>query len=128
MDENTKMLVEELAGQIGIAAKEAVDFIWPILVWQAQVEGVTRVILYTLLIIVLFIYIRYLRSERFEEIFEKFMANTINDADFIVFIMFAFGIFLFVFTLIGLLELQGTITRFINPEFHALETIFKSVK
>lgn len=123
MDENTKMLVEELAGQIGIAAKEMANFIWPILVRQAYIEGIVGIILYVILAISIFAYVKIMIVKVWHNIDTSDWYEDEKKAGIII-----LGVILAALFIIAILTFSYTISSLVNPEYHALQKILKFVK
>lgn len=119
MDDRTYSLLQELASQIGTT----VDFIWPILVRQAYIEGIVGIILYIFLAVGIFVYVKIMIVKVWHNIDTSDWYEDEKKAGIII-----LGVMLAVLFIIAILTFSFTISSLVNPEYHAIRTILDSVK
>ena len=107
MDENTRILIEQLAAKLGTTA----DALWQILVQQAFISGIGNLIGCLVIICILLVWIRYQKKTEFEDE---------NPFPYVAWAL------VLIATVIGLpIFLYSAISCFLNPEYFALSEIMR---
>lgn len=126
MDTNTTFLIEKLGNQldsyIQTAANKAgagVEHFWPILVKQQIMTGYIHAGLSILFaLILLYLWLLFFKNKR------RMQDEYTDTFDLIAILCFASAIYFLIFCA----SISNTITKITNPEYHALQSVIKSIK
>lgn len=113
-------LLEQLANKLGTT----IEYLWAILIKQAYISGINSIIIYSIFLILLIINIL---------LFKKYVISNLKDkyGEFdgvYMSILITSAVLWGITIMIGIAEVPNTITKFINPEYWALQEILKGIK
>jgi len=113
--------LREITNKLGTKA----EYLWSILIKQAQISAITDLFYYLIVIISGVILYKYHKQFSKKEYgYNKEYTKYFED-DGTEIIMIALFILWLIFLLVSLMSIEDTITKFINPEYWALKNLIK---
>ncbi len=114
-------LLEQLAAQLNTT----VEFLWETMVRQAYVSAIGQIVLYVFYSIFAFVSVKYIpRIWRSYKELDSYSNEELPH----IFGVIALSVLLFIFTGLAVAEIPNLITKFVNPEYWALQQILEFIK
>jgi hypothetical protein len=117
--ERINLVIDNLSNKLGVT----VNKIYPTLIKQSYIEGMSGIILFVLSIIIGIVCFKTILKY-----WKCWNENHVTKETILTAVSFLFGIISVMLFIVQLTQLQYNLSRLINPEWHAIEKILMLLK